>query len=240
MAHARVVRRVSCITPRQASTMVVRRGAPNLSHGGRGVDSSTNGTPASSRTWAGSGPGRRAVDRLPCPTISIHTQHALSFPRHTVGDQTLPRARVASMIPQNQDAYFVIHFGNMDRAVEIPLLLVSTTKFFAIFRRDGGCPCFRFDFFPATPDLAIRFQVAHVTTRLAETVALGIPMMEVLHPGIVAVPTEISRNVALPGPAGPLPEEHTVILMNGSSWAILWRSSAWSQNRPTWSISLPL
>ena len=147
-----------------------------------------------------------------CPTISIHVQDALRFPTHTVGDQDLTRARVASMVPEDQDAYFVIHFGNVDRAGEVPLPLVATAKFFAIFWRDGGRQFFRFDFFPAIPDLAIHFQVAHITARLAETVTLGMHMVEVLHAGKIAVPGEKSGNVVLAGPVDQLPEEHTVIL----------------------------
>ena len=63
-----------------------------------------------------------------CPTISIHVQHALRFPTHTVADQDLTRARVPSMVPEDQDAYFVIHFGNMDRAGEVPLSPVTTAN----------------------------------------------------------------------------------------------------------------
>jgi len=62
----------------------------------------------------------------------------------------------------NRDAYFVIDFGNVERAGEVPLPLVATTHFFANFRRDRGCQFFRFDFFAAVPDLAIHFQVAHI------------------------------------------------------------------------------
>ena len=92
-----------------------------------------------------------------CPTITIRFQDPLRFPTHTVGDQDLTRACIAPMIPEDQDAYFVIHFGNVDRAGEIPLPLVATAKFFAIFCCDARRQCFRFDFIPAIPDLVSIF-----------------------------------------------------------------------------------
>jgi len=131
------------------------------------------------------------------PTMSIHFQDALRFPTHAVGDQDFTRTCVASMIPKDQDAHFVVHLGKADCAGKIPLPLVATAKFLAILRRDGGCQCFRFDFLPAIPDLAIHFQVAHVTAASAETVAFGMHVVEVLRAGKIAVPGEISGNATL-------------------------------------------
>jgi len=146
-----------------------------------------------------------------CPAISIHIQDPLRFPTHAVGNQDFTRTRIAPMVPENQNAYFVIHFGKADRAGEVPLPLVATPKFFARFRRDGGGQCFGFDFLAAIPNLAIHFQVAHVTARLAEAITLGMHMVEVLDAGKIAVPGKISRNVAIADPVDQLTEEHAVI-----------------------------
>jgi hypothetical protein len=146
-----------------------------------------------------------------CPTISIHVQHTLRFPAHAVADQDLTRACIPSMVPDDQDAYFVIYFGEVDRAGKVPLPFVATAKFFSILRCNGRRQFVRFDFLAAIPYLPIHLRVAHITACLAETVTLGMYIVEVLRTGKIAVPGEESRYVMLASPVDQLSKEHTVV-----------------------------
>jgi hypothetical protein len=145
------------------------------------------------------------------PAIFVNQENSPHFPGDAIGYQNFAGFFVSFFVPNNDNPHFVVDAGDMQAHGEVPLLLVSAMEGFAALGIDLGGQFVGADDFALPLQLAIEFQVANVSAGPAETILLGMDVVQDLGIRKIAVESEIPGDFPLADPIDQLATELSMV-----------------------------
>jgi hypothetical protein len=132
----------------------------------------------------------------PCPAAPIAADDPRYFPSRPIGHEHFACIFVSTVVPDDDDAHFMIDAWNPNRAGKVPLPSIAAAKLLAALSSNRSGELLGLQFFPSEPDLAIKLQVTYVRSRLTESVLLAVHVIEVLSIGKIAVKRENAGDIS--------------------------------------------
>jgi hypothetical protein len=132
-----------------------------------------------------------------CPAIAVRHHDPFRFPTDSIRHQHFPRARIASLVPDDQHAHLMVHIRELQRHDKVSMPIVAATYFLFVACCDPFSHYADLLFLAFPDDLSVHFQVSDVTSRIAVGVLLPVHMVHDRRVHKMAIPCEHAGNLSL-------------------------------------------